>query len=143
METTQTPPAPDGISLPKWIVQRWSQYQLGNAPFSHDTDADHEFDSEEKARHYASTADSGIGGDMRYRYSVVPSSSDDQKDEADYCSEAYEEAAKHLEALADNLETGLEKNCLLRVAGTIRKAGRLAYGPDLCYDQDMQMCDQA
>lgn len=63
---------------------------------------------------------------------------DDRSDEADYCLEAYEEAANHLETLAEDLEQGLEKNCLLRVAGTIRKTGRLAYGPDLCHDPDAQ-----
>lgn len=63
---------------------------------------------------------------------------EDRSDEADYCLEAYEEAASHLEILAEDLEAGLEKNCLLRVAGTIRKTGRLAYGPDLCHDPDAQ-----
>jgi hypothetical protein len=62
----------------------------------------------------------------------------DRSDEADYCLEAYEEAASHLEILAEDLEQGLEKNCLLRVAGTIRKTGRLAYRPDLCHDPDAQ-----
>lgn len=63
---------------------------------------------------------------------------DDRSDEASYCLEAYEEASRHLEMLAEDLEAGLETNCLLRVAGTIRKVGRLAYGPDLCHDPDAQ-----
>ena len=63
---------------------------------------------------------------------------DDRSVEADYCLDAYEEAASHLEILAEDLEAGLEKNCLLRVAGPIRKTGRLAYGPDLCHDPDAQ-----
>ena len=54
-----------------WVVQRWSQYKLGHAPPAHDADADREFDSEEAAQEYVKSADSGIGGDMRYRYMII------------------------------------------------------------------------
>jgi hypothetical protein len=54
-----------------WIVQRWSQYKLGHAPYEHDIREDREFDSEEEALKYLNEADSGIGHDMRYRYKIV------------------------------------------------------------------------
>ena len=62
----------------------------------------------------------------------------DRSDATDYCLEAYEEAASHVEILAKDLEQGVKKNCLLRVARTIRKTGSLAYGPDLRHDPDAQ-----
>ncbi len=60
------------IDEPVWVVQRWSQYKLGSAPFAHDENADKPFTSEEEALDYERKADSGIGGDTRYRYVVVP-----------------------------------------------------------------------
>lgn len=60
----------------------------------------------------------------------------DKKYAADYSLAAFEEAAGHLADLADNLERGLEKTSLLRVAKVIQKTGRLAYGPDLSCEPD-------
>jgi hypothetical protein len=54
-----------------WTVQRWSQYKNSRAPFSHDSWVDKNFDSEEEAQKYSLEANSGIGGDTRYRYLVV------------------------------------------------------------------------
>jgi hypothetical protein len=56
----------------QWTVQRWSQYKLGNAPMEHEKDADRKFDTESRAQTHADTADSGINGDMRYRYKIIP-----------------------------------------------------------------------
>lgn len=55
----------------QFIVQRWSQYKLGDSPLKHDEDADETFDTEEEAHIYAQTADSGFWGDTRYRYEIV------------------------------------------------------------------------
>ena len=55
-----------------WIVQRWQQYKLGKSSFTHDVKNDFECDSQEDAERYAITADSGIEGDMRYRYKIIP-----------------------------------------------------------------------
>lgn len=43
-----------------------------------------------------------------------------QEDEQEHIENAKEEAARHLEELAEDLETGLERTCLLRVASRIR-----------------------
>lgn len=51
-------------------VERWYQYKLGRAPFAHDERADQEFDTMRQAEEYVKTADSGIGGDMRYQYKI-------------------------------------------------------------------------
>jgi hypothetical protein len=54
------------------VVQRWSQYKLGNADFTHDVDADIMFTSEESAEAYVLKANSGASGDTRHRYEIVP-----------------------------------------------------------------------
>lgn len=50
-------------------VQRSSQYKLGNAPMEKDGSPVY-FNTRQEADLYALKADSGIGGDMRYRYKV-------------------------------------------------------------------------
>lgn len=54
-----------------YVVQRWSQYKLGNAPLAHDKNADKEFDTYEEAEHYSFQADGGFSSDTRYRYKIV------------------------------------------------------------------------
>jgi hypothetical protein len=54
----------------RYVVKRYYQYRLGNAPYSHDPREDKYFDDEGEALNYAQTADSGFWGDMRYRYEV-------------------------------------------------------------------------
>jgi hypothetical protein len=76
-KTEGQPQVGSDAGLGGWVVQRWSQYKLGRAPFSHDTYADHKCDSKEDAERYALTADGGYGGDMRYRYTVVPPPNDE------------------------------------------------------------------
>jgi hypothetical protein len=55
-----------------WVVQRWSQYKLGRDPFNYCADADQRFKSEMEAMDYVLKADSGLGGDTRYRYVIIP-----------------------------------------------------------------------
>lgn len=54
---------------------------------------------------------------------------EDALDEREYIGDAFHEAASHLESLAVDLETGLEKNCLIKVAESIRKAPSLSLYP--------------
>lgn len=54
---------------------------------------------------------------------------EDRDDECGHKLAAFEEAARHLDALAETLERGMEKTCLIKVAASIRSTGRLAYGP--------------
>jgi len=68
MPSTLTAPA----IKDKFTVRRYSQYKLGHAPMSHDKKADKHFPTEAEAEVYANKADSGISGDTRYRYEVVP-----------------------------------------------------------------------
>lgn len=56
----------------QFTVQRWSQYRLRHAPMAHEPDMDRSFPTKAAADEHARTADSGDGGDMRYRYVVVP-----------------------------------------------------------------------
>ena len=55
-----------------YVVERWSQYKLGESVFTHDKDRDKGFATVEEAEQYAVTSDGGFGGDMRYRYMVKP-----------------------------------------------------------------------
>lgn len=56
---------------------------------------------------------------------------EDRDDECDHKLSAFEEAARHLDELAEDLERGMEKTCLIKVAASIRSTGRLAYGHPL------------
>jgi hypothetical protein len=57
-------------------------------------------------------------------------------DECDHKLAAFEEAARHLEEIAEDLERGMEKTCLIKVAASIRSTGRLAYGHPLAEPND-------
>ena len=58
----------------KWTVQKWGQYKLGNGPYYYCKGEDVLVDSQKEADDYWITADSGISGDTRYRYKVIPPS---------------------------------------------------------------------
>jgi hypothetical protein len=53
------------------IVQKWKQPKIGNHSFSHNPDQDKPFPNRFLANEYIRTADSGIGGDERFRYQIV------------------------------------------------------------------------
>lgn len=54
----------------KFIVQRWSQYKMATGAMIYDKGQDKEFDTLAEAEEYERTADSGFGGDLRYRYVI-------------------------------------------------------------------------
>jgi hypothetical protein len=56
----------------KFVVQRWSQYKRATGAMTHDKQADREFPVWDAAQSYANTADSGLSGDTRYRYTLLP-----------------------------------------------------------------------
>lgn len=54
----------------KYAVQQLSRYKLGNAPFSKNGEPV-PFKTKQDAELYALKADSGIGGDMSFRYEIL------------------------------------------------------------------------
>lgn len=55
----------------KFTVQRWSQYQMATGQMNYDKGHDKDFDTLVQAEAYVAKADSGFGGDTRYRYTIV------------------------------------------------------------------------
>lgn len=62
----------DRMAVESVTVQKWKQPKIGNLPFTHNSEQDKTFSNRTLANEYIAKADSGICGDERFRYQIIP-----------------------------------------------------------------------